>query len=333
MFTFGLIGGTRGFDPLILLLMALLVESYVGEMRWLFRRVPHPVVVMGRQIDWLDRKLNRERRSEIDRAIRGAIAVLITIALAGGAGFAIAWLTQHHTFGWLLELGLLIALFAQRGLYDAVRAVGLGLSKSIDAGRQEVRHIVGRDPDQLDEHGIARAAIESLAENFGDGVVAPAFWYVLFGLPGLMIYKAVNTMDSMIGHRTPRHRAFGMTAARTDDVLNFIPARLAGLYIALAAWVSPGGKPLGALKVMIRDAGKHRSINAGWPEGAAAGALGIALAGPRRYRELTVDDPWIGDGTARATVADIRRALALYVVACLINGLLIAAVALIRLSA
>lgn len=333
MFTFGLIGGSGGFDPLILLLAALIVESYVGEMRWLFRHVPHPVVIAGRLTDWLDRKLNRERRTEIDRAIRGAFAVLVVIGLAGTVGLGIAWLTQNHTFGWILELMLLIALFAQRGLYDAVRAVGHGLEESVDAGRQAVRHIVGRDPDHLDEHGVARAAIESLAENFGDGVVAPAFWYVLFGLPGLLVYKAVNTMDSMIGHRTPRHRAFGMAAARTDDALNFIPARLAGLYLVLAAFFASGGRPLAALKVMLRDSGKHRSVNAGWPEGAAAGALGLALAGPRRYREITVDDPWIGDGTARATMLDIRRALALYVVACLINALVVAAFAVTRLSA
>src|SRR5690606_17129842 len=160
---------------------------------------------------------------------------------------------------------------------DHVRAVAVGLGDNLEAGRAAVSHIVGRDPAQLDEHGVSRAAIESLAENFGDGVIAPVFWYVLFGFPGLLVYKTVNTMDSMIGHRTERYRAFGMVAARLDDALNYFPARLSALMIALAAAVSPKANPFRAIKTMVRDAGKHRSFNAGWPEGAMAGALGIAL--------------------------------------------------------
>jgi adenosylcobinamide-phosphate synthase len=212
-----------------------------------------------------------------------------------------------------------------------VRAVALALDREgIEAGRRAVAHIVGRDPAQLDEHGVARAAIESLAENFGDAVVAPVFWYVLFGMPGLIIYKAANTMDSMIGHLTPQYRAFGMAAARFDDALNFIPARLAGILIVLAAFFAPKASPWGAFKTMIRDAGKHRSVNAGWPEGAMAGALGLALAGPRRYSQHVVNDPWVGDGRARATVLDIRRGLYVYAVACLINALMIATLAVTR---
>ncbi|HER26628.1 MAG TPA: cobalamin biosynthesis protein CobD [Rhodospirillales bacterium] len=332
MFTFGLAGDVYGFDPLVLLLIALIVETAIGDARLLFKLVPHPVVLIGRLIDWFDGKLNRPERSEMDRAIRGALVVCIVVALCLALGWAIAWLTQNHDFGWIVELFGLTALLAGRSLYDRVRAVALALRLGLEPARSEVAHIVGRDPRYLDEHGVSRAAIESAAENFCDGVVAPVFWYVLFGFPGILVYKAVNTMDSMIGHLTPKYRAFGMTAARLDDVLNLIPARLSGLFIALAAAFVPTASVGQALKVMLRDAGKHKSINAGWPEGAAAGALGLALAGPRKYAELTVDDPWLGDGTAKATNKDIHRMLYLFVVASLINGMWVTALAIIRLS-
>jgi adenosylcobinamide-phosphate synthase len=333
MFTFGMTTGPYGFDPLVLLLVALVVEAGVGEMRWLFRFVRHPVVILGAFVAFLDRKLNREKRSAGDRAVRGAMAVLLVCGAAGAIGWGVAWLSQHHTFGWILELLLLVILLAQRGLYDHVRAVGRALEREgLEPARRAVAHIVGRDPNQLDEHGVARAAIESLAENFSDAVVAPVFWYVLFGMPGLLVYKAANTMDSMIGHLTPQYQAFGMVAARFDDALNVIPARLAGLLIAIAASFTPKANPWHALKIMARDAGKHRSVNAGWPEGAMAGALNLALAGPRRYSQHVVNDPWVGSGSARATALDIRRALYLYIVACLINALWVAALAVVRLG-
>ncbi len=197
---------------------------------------------------------------------------------------------------------------------------------------------VGRDVKGLDEHGVCRAAIESCAENFNDGVLAPVFWYVVggvvgAGLPALMIYKAVNTMDSMIGFTTPRHRDFGMAAARLDDALNFIPARISGHVIALAALFVPTANPARAFKVMMSDAGKHRSLNAGWPEGAMAGALDLALGGPRSYEGQVVPDPWIGGGRARANDGDIRRALYIFAVACLINAGLVAGLILLHLSA
>jgi adenosylcobinamide-phosphate synthase len=281
----------------------------------------------------LDRRLNRENRSETDRTARGVLVVLIVCGLSAAVGWVVAWLTRHHDFGWIVELALTFALLAQRSLYNHVRAVARALNGGgIDAGRAAVAHIVGRDVRQLDGHGVARAAIESCAENFSDGVVAPVFWYLLFGFPGLLVYKAVNTMDSMIGYTTPRYRAFGMAAARLDDALNLIPARLAGVFLAAAAVSSPTANPFRALKVMVRDGGKHRSPNAGWPEGAMAGALGLALAGPRRYAESVVDGSWIGDGRARATQTDINRALYLYGVACLVNGLMVAVLAAIRLG-
>ena len=231
-------------------------------------------------------------------------------------------------FGWLAELVLVTSLVAQRSLYRHVVAVARGLDEGgLEQGRRAVAHIVGRDPGALDEHGVARGAIESCAENFADGVIAPVFWYVLLGLPGLLAYKMVNTLDSVIGYRSPRYRAFGAVAARLDDALSFLPARLSGLLIALAAVFVPWASPLRAVRTMLRDGRKHRSLNAGWPEAAMAGALGLALAGPRRYAETVVKDAWMGGGRARATPRDIRAALYLFVVACLIGIGIVAALA------
>ncbi|MCW9033037.1 MAG: adenosylcobinamide-phosphate synthase CbiB [Rhodospirillales bacterium] len=333
MFLFGLSEGRVGFDPLVLLLLALVVDGYLGVLGGLFSRIPHPVVIIGNLIGALDRKLNKDRRSQMDRAFRGLIVVIIIVSLAGSVGWCIAWLGQNYPFGWIIELVLLISLIAQRSLYTHVKAVKTGIEESgLEGGREAVSHIVGRDPLQLDEHGVCRAAIESLAENFGDGVVAPVFWYALFGFPGILIYKAVNTMDSMIGYRTEKYKAFGMTAARLDDILNLIPARLAGIFISIAAIAAPKANPWRAFKTMLRDAGKHRSPNAGWPEGAMAGALDLALAGPRKYREKTVNDDWIGTGKARATMIDIKRALYVYGVACLVNAGVVACLFLVRMS-
>ena len=333
MLNFGLDGSDGVLDPLVILLIAMVLDAAVGEVGGLFRRVPHPVRIIGNLIGFLDGRLNRETRSRADRTVRGVLTVVLVCGLSAIVGWAVSWLTRNHDFGWIVELALTFALLAQRSLYDHVRAVAKALAGGgIEAGRAAVSHIVGRDVRQLDGHGVARAAIESCAENFSDGVVAPVFWFLLFGFPGLLVYKAVNTMDSMIGYTTPRYRAFGMAAARLDDALNFIPARLAGLFLVSAAVFAPSANPMGALRVMLRDAGKHRSPNAGWPEGAMAGALGLALAGPRRYAETVVDGSWIGDGRARAAEADINRALYLYAVACLVNGLMAAALTVIRLG-
>ncbi len=324
--------GPHGIDPLVLLLMALFADAIFGEFKFLSRFVRHPVAVIGGAVAWFDRKLNREQRSEGERAFRGFLTLVAVVAGAVLIGLAVAWLSRNHPFGWIVEFPLVAMLLAQRSLHDHVRAVADALDESLEAGRRAVAHIVGRDPELLDEPGVARAALESLAENFGDGVIAPIFWYVLFGLPGLLACKAVNTLDSMIGHLTPRYRAFGRWSAYADTAMNFFPARFAGLFLALAAPFArrADAKFWPALKVMLRDSGRHRSTNAGWPEGAMAGALGLALAGPRRYREVTVDDPWIGDGSPQATARDIRRGLKVYVAACLAAALFVACLALIR---
>lgn len=329
----GLASGRVGLEPMLLLLVALVLDAAVGGLsaRWL--PLPHPVRVIGGLADWFDRKLNRPNRPAADRMIRGAVATLFVATVCAAVGWGVSWLTLNHDFGWIVELLLVTSLLSQRSLFVHVRRVAAGLRRGgLADGRDAVAQIVGRDVQQLDEHGVARAAIESCAENFGDGVVGPVFWYLLFGLPGMLVYKGVNTLDSMIGHRTSRHHAFGMTAARLDDVMNLAPARLAALFLVLAAVFVPAAAPSAALRTTLRDARRHRSLNAGWPEGAAAGALGLALAGPRRYQDMVVADSWIGDGRARATPGDIDRMLFLYVVACLINGLVTAAVVVAALG-
>jgi adenosylcobinamide-phosphate synthase len=306
-------------DPLLLLVGALAVDALFGDMRAVFRHIPHPVVSAGRAIAFFDRRLNREIRSEASRRERGIITVIVLVGGATALGLVVEQACRGSLAGAAVECLLIATLVAQRSLYDHVAAVARALdSGGLPAGRNAVRHIVGRDPMSLDAFGVARAAIESLAENFSDAVVAPVFWYLLFGLPGLFAYKMANTLDSMIGHRTPRYRSFGWAAARFDDVLNIVPAPFSGLLLIAAAGFARQGRPGRALVIMLRDGRKHHSVNAGWPESAMAGALGLALAGPRRYPEGLVADPWLGDGTARAATSDIARALHLYRLACLI---------------
>jgi adenosylcobinamide-phosphate synthase len=310
----------------LLLAAALLLDALVGDPRWLWRLLPHPVVLVGKLVGWLDRRLNRISRSSASRRLRGGFTVLLVVGLAAAAGWALGRWAEETPWGWTAELLLVAVLIAQRDLFDHVRRVRRGLvTGGIAGGRAAVSMIVGRDPDSLDEHGVARAAIESLAENFSDGVVAPVCWYLAFGPAGLCAYKAINTLDSMIGHRSERYRDFGMVAARLDDVANLIPARLSGLLLAAAALLLPTARPIASLKVMFGDAGKHRSPNAGWPEAAMAGALDLALLGPRRYGPELVNDPWIGSGRARATVQDMRRALGLFAGACFLLLVLVLA--------
>ena len=308
--------------PLILLL-ALVLDALIGDPRWF----PHPIRLIGWLTGFLEKRLNRERRSATDRVIRGLITVLLVVGLSTTAGWAIVEFVGPFPFGWTAELALVTLLIAQRNMADHMVRVGRALRRGgLKPGRDAVRHIVGRDVQQLDEHGVARAAIESCAENYSDGVVAPIFWYLLLGLPGLVAYKAINTLDSMIGHRTPRYRAFGLVAARLDDAVNWMPARISGLLVAIAALFLPGASPWKALRTMFRDAGKHISPNAGWPEAAMAGALGLALLGPRRYDGEAAKGAWLGDGRARATPADMRRALYLFAVACVLGAAIVAAI-------
>jgi adenosylcobinamide-phosphate synthase len=313
--------------------LAMLIEAVVGYPDELVRAIGHPVTWMGRLIGALDRNLNR---GTMDAAGRRATGVLALVILVGGAGIT----------GYAVERGLLLlplgiaavalaasTLIAQRSLYDHVGRVAAALEDGgLAAGRAAVAHIVGRDPEALDEAGVARAAIESLAENFSDGVVAPVFWLAVGGLAGGAAYKAVNTADSMIGHRTPRHEAFGWAAARLDDLVNLPASRLSALLIIAAAAVTPGASPAQAWRAVIRDARHHRSPNAGYPEAAMAGALGLALAGPRAYGGVEVADAIMGDGRRTATAADIRAALSLYLRADAMLLALVAALALLIIA-
>jgi adenosylcobinamide-phosphate synthase len=314
-------------DPLLLLVAGLVIDALFGDMPAVFRYVPHPVVLAGRAVGFFDRKLNRETRSEVSRRERGIVTVVVLVGGAALIGLIVERVCRDSLVGGIVEAVVIGVLIAQRSLYEHVASVAAALSTGgLAGGREAVRHVVGRDPMSLDAHGVARAAIESLAENFSDGVVAPVFWYLLLGLPGLLAYKMANTLDSMIGHRTPHYRAFGWAAARLDDVLNIVPAPLSGVLLALAAVFAKNTRPGHALAIMLRDGRKHHSPNAGWPESAMAGALGLALAGPRRYPEGLVADPWLGDGSARAGTSDISRGLQLYRLACFVEaGLLVGA--------
>jgi adenosylcobinamide-phosphate synthase len=318
-------------DPLLLLVGGLAIDALFGDMPAIFRHIPHPVLLAGRAIAFFDRKLNREIRSEASRRGRGIVTVVLLIGAAAVLGVVVQQICCGSLLGAAVECMIIAVLVAQRGLYEHVAAVAAALDMGgLVASRDAVRHIVGRDPMSLDAYGVARAAIESLAENFSDGVVAPVLWYLLLGLPGLFAYKMANTLDSMIGHSTPRYRSFGWAAARLDDVLNMLPALLSGGLLVAAAVFVTAGRPAEALFIMLRDGRKHHSPNAGWPESAMAGALGLALAGPRRYPEGLVADPWLGNGSARAGAPDIRRALQLYRMACLIEGGLLAGAWLAR---
>ena len=272
-----------------ILALALLLDALFGEPDWLWRRLPHPAALMGRLIARLDRRFNRAPDAKL-------AGILMTIGLAAFAA-TLGWLIHLVPDYGLLETLTVAVLLAQRSLVDHVRAVATGLRRNLDEGKRAVALIVGRDIAPMREPDVARAAIESAAENLSDGVIAPAFWYLVAGLPGLLVYKMANTADSMVGHLTPRHRDFGWASARWDDLLNLIPARLTALLIALShGWTDP--------RPVLRDAPKHRSPNAGWPESVLAPILNVALAGPRSYNGKMTDYPWVWPEGRRDPGAD-----------------------------
>ena len=316
-------------QTLPLALAALVLEAVVGYPAPLYRVAGHPVTWMGAWLDWLEKRLNRPGMGFFDRRALGALALGVYVApVALGCVAATRLLAPLGAVGFVILTVMAASLPAQRSLYAHARTVADGLDKSLDEGRRAVAMIVGRNPKVLDASGVARAAIESLAENFSDGIVAPVCWTALGGLAGGALYKAVNTADSMIGHKDERFAAFGWAAARLDDLVNLPASRLAALWLVLAAWLAPGASPIEAACAVRHDARKHRSPNAGWPEAAMAGALGLKLAGPRVYGETLVEDAFMGNSKREATSADIRRALDLYRLACLIQGFALAAAAL-----
>lgn len=299
----------------LVLALALLLDAALGEPDWLWRRLPHPAVVMGRLISALDARLN----TGTARKAKGVLTLAVLGVIAGGLGMTLS------LFGTLAEILIAAILLAHRALVDHVAAVADGLRLSLPAGRRAVAMIVSRDTAEMDRPAITRAAIESAAENLSDGVIAPAFWFLIAGLPGLLIYKMINTADSMIGYRTPRHADFGWAAARMDDVMNILPARLTALLIAL-----PGGV-LHQWRAIAADARLHRSPNAGWPEAAMARAIDVALAGPRAYDGAMQPFAWVNGGAARdigppeidAAIRRLWRAWGIMLVATVLLGIVL----------
>lgn len=304
--------------------LSLLVELAVGYPDRLVRLIGHPVIWIGKLIDLLDRALNRPGDPAARRKRMGILALFLLVIATGGIAWIAEFLLLRASLGIVLVAVLASTLIAQRSLAGHVAAVGHALEvEGLEEGRKAVSRIVGRDPDRLDEAAVCRAAIESLAENFSDGIVAPVFWLTLGGLPGAAIYKAVNTADSMIGHRNERHGAFGWASARLDDLINLPASRLTAVLVVAAAMLVPGADAREAWRAVRRDARYHRSPNAGWPEAAFAGALGLAIAGPRHYGGVLTRGPTMGRGRREATAGDIRRALRLYWIA---DALLVALV-------
>jgi adenosylcobinamide-phosphate synthase len=312
-----------------LTLCALLIEAVVGYPDRLVRSIGHPVTWIGRLIGLLERHFNSETAEPVQRRTFGIITLFLVVSIVAVVAFVIERGLLLLPFGLAGVAFLASTLIAQRSLHEHVAGVADALEKAgAEGGRQAVAHIVGRDTEALDEAGVARAAIESLAENFSDGVVAPVLWMLIAGLPGAAVYKVINTADSMIGHRTSRYQAFGWAAARVDDLVNLPASRLSALLIIAAAAVTKQASASAAWRAVRRDAGRHRSPNAGYPEAAMAGALGLALAGPRNYGGVRVDDAFMGNGRRAAAASDIRAALGLYRRA---DGILIAFVAVLAL--
>ncbi|MGB0852491.1 MAG: adenosylcobinamide-phosphate synthase CbiB [Pikeienuella sp.] len=266
----------------MIVFVAMVIDGIWGEPDLLWKRAPHPAVLLGRLVAVLDRTLNKGSA----KRLRGVVAVLVLIIVTSG----VAWVVRLLPYGWVFEIFIGFTLLAQRSLTEHVSAVARALELGLAEGRNSVAMIVGRDVNALDQAGVARSAIESAAENVSDGVIAPAFWFLVAGLPGILIYKAVNTADSMIGYRTPRYLEFGWAAARLDDVLNLVPARLTALLISVEAF------SIAPLRAAFRDAGFHRSPNAGWPEAAMAERIGVALSGPRVYDGELTNDPFVNPG-------------------------------------
>ena len=305
---------------LAILLIALVLDRIVGDPDWIWRRISHPVVFFGHAIGFADRRFNRSSDPDPTRRRNGFASIAALLAVAALAGWALSTLfARLGVVGFVLEVVVVAVFLAQKSLADHVLAVAAGLRENgLDGGRRAVSMIVGRDPEALDHAGISRAAIESLAENFSDGIVAPALWYAVLGLPGLMAYKMLNTADSMIGHYTDRHREFGRGAAKLDDLANWPAARLSALLVAAGAGLVSGRRAMQrAVECALTDSGLHRSPNAGWPEAAMAGGLGVALAGPRSYGGERVMEPSLNAaGSGRSGPADIDRALAVFHRAC-----------------
>lgn len=307
-------------DPLFILLLALILDWYFGEPVALWSRLPHPIVLFGKAVSFIDKRFNHVKDKPESQYKKGAISISFLLFSALMGAFLLEWLIGFlWVFGFFIELFIVFVLLAQKSLADHVEAVAEGLKDDgLKGGRKAVAMIVGRDPSSLDKQGVSRAAIESLAENFSDGVVAPAFWYAVFGLPGIIVYKMINTADSMIAYRNEKYLWFGRVAAQIDDLANWLPARLSAILIALGAGMLNGVNAFrNAMIIALRDSGLHRSPNAGWPEAAMAGGADIALGGPRIYPEETVQQAYLNSaGKHDLGVKDIKQAIQIFALAC-----------------
>ena len=312
------------FDNVSVLLLALAIDAVIGDPNWFYRRIPHPIAIIGHMINKLDLLLNKPDLTNLARKLLGVFFIIICLFIAGFIGWAAQFVLKFIEINYYIEALLVSIFIAQNSLYRHVRNVANAFrSGGIITARIAVSHIVGRDPSYLDEAGVCRASIESLSENFSDGVIAPIFWYLLAGIPGILMYKTLNTADSMVGHLNDKYTSFGWASARLDDIANFIPARLTALLICLTATFIPSARGFRALRVSLTDANQHRSVNAGWPEAAMAGALDIRLAGPRVYAGVPVADPWMGNGNPNLSANDIRRSLRLYFTSNILSALIL----------
>jgi adenosylcobinamide-phosphate synthase len=311
-----------GVGPVILF-VALVLDAVLPGGALLSDWVPHPRRFVRRLTLALDRRLNRAKRGDRARVLRGALMVLLFAAGAAGLGWGVERLAGTMSYGWMAELAVLTFMLSQRGVYFRIRSANRGLrAEHPGATRVALAAFTQDDLSGRDLHALARAALEQLASCFAAWLVAPVFWYLILGLPGAMVHATVNAMAAIIGRPGRRHGAFGLAAARLDDVLSAVPAWFAGMIIAIAALFVPGANPARALGTLWRDGGKHASFNEGRPVAAMAGALDLALGGPGEGRA----DAWIGTGRARADASDVARGLYLFVVACLIDAGIVAAI-------
>ena len=312
---------------LLILVLAIVLDMLVGDPDWIWRKVPHPVVWFGQVISTLDRYLNRIRDDRQTRKNFGALAVFIMLAIAMLAGLIFSYVFGYMgVIGFAIEIVIVAISIAQKSMSDHIKNIIAPLSSGdIEGARYAVSMIVGRQTSAMNASDVTRSSIESLAENFSDGVVAPVFWYALFGLPGILMYKMLNTADSMIGHKTVEYEDFGWASAKLDDLANWLPARLSALLIAVAARISIGPKSFkDAIWTVLNNASLHRSPNAGWPETAMAGALGIVLSGPRSYGDKITHEPYLNPtGRLELTHLDLEKSCKLFWLSCILEAVFI----------
>lgn len=315
-----------GPESMLILLLALLIEAAVGDARLLARVAPTPGALVGAAARWFDKRLNRIDRSDGARRLRGTLVVLALMITAVGAGAAVTVLARFAPWGWALEMLVAARALSIRAPWVGLREVLTALETGgLDAGRKAVAPLTDRQSWSLDLHGVVRAGAEAAARDLGRRVVAPIFWYALLGLPGMLLWAAVDAMDRAIGHATPRYAHFGRAAAAMARLLGWLPARLTALLVAAAALFVPRARGWPALRAALRSAPGHPAGGDAWPMAAMAGALDLSLGGPRREGETSVPEPWLGDGRARAQPRDLRPAMVLFHVTVIVAAALVAA--------